>query len=116
MRIFEPILKNASKELLHGSHTRSISISTPANSGILKFAKKQLTCIGCKALLGYEFLFSFNSAVLLEALRFSWLIYFYAFPFFVFASLYFCKEKIHGNYKELTFMHMLTFSIAGLRI
>ncbi|KAG5035881.1 hypothetical protein JHK87_010791 [Glycine soja] len=52
MRIFEPILKNASKELLHGSHTRSISISTPANSGILKFAKKQLTCIGCKALLG----------------------------------------------------------------
>ncbi|XP_020227443.1 DNA polymerase delta catalytic subunit isoform X1 [Cajanus cajan] len=51
LRIFEPILKNASKELLHGSHTRSISISTPSNSGILKFAKKQLTCIGCKALL-----------------------------------------------------------------
>ncbi|MED6216570.1 DNA polymerase delta catalytic subunit [Stylosanthes scabra] len=52
LRIFEPILKNASKELLHGSHTRSISISTPSNSGIMKFAKKQLTCIGCKALLG----------------------------------------------------------------
>ncbi|XP_027357174.1 DNA polymerase delta catalytic subunit isoform X4 [Abrus precatorius] len=51
LRIFEPILKNASKELLHGSHTRSISISTPSNSGIMKFAKKQLTCIGCKALL-----------------------------------------------------------------
>ncbi|KAL2347216.1 hypothetical protein Fmac_001216 [Flemingia macrophylla] len=51
LRIFEPILKNASKELLQGSHTRSISISTPSNSGILKFAKKQLTCIGCKALL-----------------------------------------------------------------
>ncbi|RZC07702.1 DNA polymerase delta catalytic subunit isoform A [Glycine soja] len=45
LRIFEPILKNASKELLHGSHTRSISISTPSNSGILRFAKKQLTCI-----------------------------------------------------------------------
>ncbi|CAJ1974806.1 unnamed protein product [Sphenostylis stenocarpa] len=52
LRIFEPILKNASRELLHGSHTRSISISTPSNSGILKFAKKQLTCIGCKAVLG----------------------------------------------------------------
>uniref|UniRef100_A0A0A0KIW2 DNA polymerase n=1 Tax=Cucumis sativus TaxID=3659 RepID=A0A0A0KIW2_CUCSA len=52
LRIFEPILKNASKELLHGSHTRSIFISTPSNSGIMKFAKKQLTCIGCKALLG----------------------------------------------------------------
>ncbi|XP_022132709.1 DNA polymerase delta catalytic subunit [Momordica charantia] len=51
LRIFEPIMKNASKELLHGSHTRSIFISTPSNSGIMKFAKKQLTCIGCKALL-----------------------------------------------------------------
>ncbi|KAK6922792.1 DNA-directed DNA polymerase, family B, exonuclease domain [Dillenia turbinata] len=51
LRIFEPILKNASKELLHGSHTRSISISTPTNSGIMKFAKKQLSCIGCKTLI-----------------------------------------------------------------
>ncbi|XP_021772557.1 DNA polymerase delta catalytic subunit-like [Chenopodium quinoa] len=51
LRIFEPILKNASRELLHGSHTRSISISTPSNSGIMKFAKKQLTCIGCKAVI-----------------------------------------------------------------
>ncbi|TQE13058.1 hypothetical protein C1H46_001433 [Malus baccata] len=51
LRIFEPILKNASKELLHGSHRRSISISTPANSGIMRFAKKQLTCVDCKALL-----------------------------------------------------------------
>ncbi|KAL5555418.1 hypothetical protein UlMin_037654 [Ulmus minor] len=51
LRIFEPIMKNASKELLHGSHTRSISISTPSNSGIMKFAKKKLSCLGCKALL-----------------------------------------------------------------
>ncbi|KAJ4831435.1 DNA polymerase delta catalytic subunit [Turnera subulata] len=51
LRIFEPILKNASKELLHGSHTRSISISTPSTGGIMKFAKKQLSCIGCKAVL-----------------------------------------------------------------
>ncbi|XP_031473442.1 DNA polymerase delta catalytic subunit isoform X2 [Nymphaea colorata] len=48
LRIFEPILKNAEEELLHGSHTRAISISTPSNSGIMKFAKKQLSCIGCK--------------------------------------------------------------------
>lgn len=52
LRIFEPIMKNASKELLHGSHTRAVSISTPSNSGIMKFAKKQLTCLGCKALIG----------------------------------------------------------------
>ncbi|KAK2999656.1 hypothetical protein RJ639_022735 [Escallonia herrerae] len=51
LRIFEPILKNASKELLQGGHTRSISISTPSNSGIMRFAKKQLSCIGCKALI-----------------------------------------------------------------
>lgn len=48
LRIFEPILKNASKELLHGDHTRSIAVPTPSNSGIMRFAKKQLTCIGCK--------------------------------------------------------------------
>ncbi|KAL3630140.1 DNA polymerase delta catalytic subunit [Castilleja foliolosa] len=51
LRIFEPILKDASKELLKGSHTRSISIPTPSNSGIMRFAKKQLTCVGCKALI-----------------------------------------------------------------
>ncbi|KAF5191087.1 Dna polymerase delta catalytic subunit, partial [Thalictrum thalictroides] len=54
LRIFEPILKNASKELLHGSHTRAVSISTPSNSGIMKFAKKQLSCLGCKALIRIE--------------------------------------------------------------
>ncbi|XP_076949772.1 DNA polymerase delta catalytic subunit-like [Bidens hawaiensis] len=52
LRIFDPILKNASSELLHGSHTRAISISTPSNSGIMRFAKKQLSCVGCKALIG----------------------------------------------------------------
>ncbi|KAL6498062.1 DNA polymerase delta catalytic subunit [Orobanche gracilis] len=51
LRIFEPILKDARKELLQGSHTRSISISTPANSGIMRFARRQLTCIGCKAVI-----------------------------------------------------------------
>ncbi|CAK7354808.1 unnamed protein product [Dovyalis caffra] len=55
LRIFEPILKNASKELLQGSHTRSISISTPSTGGIAKYAKKQLTCIGCKTLLRAAF-------------------------------------------------------------
>lgn len=51
LRIFEPILKNASKELLQGSHTRAVSISTPSTGGIMKFAKKQLSCLGCRALL-----------------------------------------------------------------
>ncbi|KAL6542498.1 DNA polymerase delta catalytic subunit [Orobanche minor] len=51
LRIFEPILKDARKELLQGSHTRSISISTPSNSGIMRFARRQLTCIGCKAVI-----------------------------------------------------------------
>ncbi|CAA7034877.1 unnamed protein product [Microthlaspi erraticum] len=52
LRIFEPVLKNASKELLQGSHMRSISIATPSiNEGIMKYAKKQLSCVGCKSLI-----------------------------------------------------------------
>lgn len=80
LRIFEPILKNASRELLHGSHTRSISISTPSNSGIMKFAKKQLSCIGCKALIRYNsipslfsFYFIFLDLILLFVSSIYWL-------------------------------------------
>ncbi|KAJ4751824.1 DNA polymerase [Rhynchospora pubera] len=51
LRIFDPILPNARKELLQGSHTRALSKSTPSNSGIMKFAKKQLSCLGCKAVI-----------------------------------------------------------------
>ncbi|KAK8958305.1 DNA polymerase delta catalytic subunit [Platanthera guangdongensis] len=51
LRIFEPILKNAHQELFKGRHTRNLKNSTPSNSGIMKFAKKQLTCLGCKALI-----------------------------------------------------------------
>ncbi|CAD7696782.1 unnamed protein product [Ostreobium quekettii] len=49
-RLFEPILGNNAKELLQGSHTRSISVSTPsaASGGIMRFAKKTATCLGCK--------------------------------------------------------------------
>ncbi|CAN1169464.1 DNA polymerase delta catalytic subunit [Linum perenne] len=53
LRIFEPILKNAKEELLSGDHTRNISKPIPSSGGIMKFAKKQLTCIGCKALIKY---------------------------------------------------------------
>ncbi|XP_020676528.1 DNA polymerase delta catalytic subunit [Dendrobium catenatum] len=51
LRIFEPILKNAQQELFKGKHTRNLKNSTPSNSGIMKFAKKQLSCLGCKALI-----------------------------------------------------------------
>lgn len=52
MRLFEPILKNP-KELLTGAHTRSITVTTPtvASGGIMKFAKKRLSCLGCRAQL-----------------------------------------------------------------
>jgi len=52
MRLFAPILKNP-KELLTGAHTRSITVTTPtvASGGIMKFAKKRLTCLGCRAQL-----------------------------------------------------------------
>ncbi|KAL4435029.1 hypothetical protein ABPG77_003854 [Micractinium sp. CCAP 211/92] len=53
MRLFEPIMKNP-RDLLTGAHTRSIMVTTPsvASGGIMKFAQKRLTCLGCKAPLG----------------------------------------------------------------
>jgi len=49
-RIFDPIMKNA-KDLLNGEHTRSIAVTTPSNvkGGIMAFAKKKVSCLGCKA-------------------------------------------------------------------
>ncbi|PKI33642.1 hypothetical protein CRG98_045967, partial [Punica granatum] len=54
LRIFEPILQDARKELFRWDMGRSISICSPSNkSGIMKFVKKQLACLSCKALPGY---------------------------------------------------------------
>ena len=51
MRIFEPIMKDASSQLLKGDHTRAISQPTPSSAagGIMRFAKVRLSCVGCKA-------------------------------------------------------------------
>eukprot|EP00898_Chlorokybus_atmophyticus_P007411 jgi/Chlat1/7671/Chrsp64S09160 len=46
-RIFEPIMKNP-QSLLSGDHTRSVFIPVPSVGGIMKFAKKTLSCLGCK--------------------------------------------------------------------
>ncbi|KAL7749935.1 DNA-directed DNA polymerase delta [Sorochytrium milnesiophthora] len=49
IRIFEPILgEKAEAELLHGDHTRSVQVVAPTNVGLMKFAVKKLTCLGCK--------------------------------------------------------------------
>ncbi|KAK3995103.1 DNA polymerase family B-domain-containing protein [Cladorrhinum sp. PSN332] len=48
-RIFEPILgETKAQSLLHGDHTRAISIAAPTVGGLMKFAKKTQTCMGCK--------------------------------------------------------------------
>jgi len=48
-RIFEPILgETKAKSLLHGDHTRAISVTAPTVGGLMKFAKKTQTCMGCK--------------------------------------------------------------------
>lgn len=48
-RIFDPILgEKKSSQLLTGEHTRSISVAAPAVGGLMKFAKKTQTCMGCK--------------------------------------------------------------------
>ncbi len=67
MRIFEPILgeKASSLRVFHinaiiaihadnlfplvsGDHTRTIQIATPTVGGLMKFAIKTITCLGCK--------------------------------------------------------------------
>ncbi|EXF75235.1 DNA polymerase family B [Colletotrichum fioriniae PJ7] len=48
-RIFEPILgETKANSLLTGAHTRTIAVSAPAVGGLMKFAKKTQTCMGCK--------------------------------------------------------------------
>ncbi|EJT46496.1 hypothetical protein A1Q1_04928 [Trichosporon asahii var. asahii CBS 2479] len=48
MRIFEPILGSRANSLLSGEHTRSIQIATPTVGGLMKFAVKTATCLGCR--------------------------------------------------------------------
>ncbi|KAK4999784.1 DNA-directed DNA polymerase delta [Elasticomyces elasticus] len=48
-RIFEPILgEKKATSLLTGEHTRSISVAAPTMGGLMKFAQKTSTCMGCK--------------------------------------------------------------------
>ncbi|TIC02451.1 ARM repeat-containing protein [Wallemia mellicola] len=49
LRIFEPILGEKSQSLLTGDHTRTITVATPSIGGLMKFAVKTVTCLGCKA-------------------------------------------------------------------
>ncbi|GAA6035190.1 hypothetical protein JCM8097_006411 [Rhodosporidiobolus ruineniae] len=48
MRIFEPILGEKASSLLAGDHTRTVSIVAPTVGGLMKFAVKTVTCLGCK--------------------------------------------------------------------
>lgn len=48
-RIFEHILgEKEARLLLTGDHTRTISVAAPSVGGLMKFAKKTQTCMGCK--------------------------------------------------------------------
>ncbi|KAG8921339.1 DNA-directed DNA polymerase delta [Tulasnella sp. 417] len=47
LRIFEPVMGSRANSLLAGEHTRTIKKDTP-KTGLMKFAKKLPTCLGCK--------------------------------------------------------------------
>ncbi|KXS16767.1 DNA polymerase delta catalytic subunit [Gonapodya prolifera JEL478] len=47
-RLYEPILGDKVKSLLNGDHTRVIQVSAPSVGGLMKFAVKTATCLGCK--------------------------------------------------------------------
>ncbi|EFC42814.1 predicted protein [Naegleria gruberi] len=49
-QIFQPIIDNT-QSLFSGDHTRQIAVPTPSKGGIMKFAQKQLRCLGCKVVL-----------------------------------------------------------------
>ena len=51
LRIFEPILPNAESQLFAGDHTRVIQVAAPSTGGLMKFAVKRMSCLGCKASL-----------------------------------------------------------------
>ncbi|KAI8807077.1 hypothetical protein BJ742DRAFT_748288 [Cladochytrium replicatum] len=48
LRIFEPILGDKVNTLLTGDHTRSVQIAAPTTGGLMRFAVKVPTCLGCK--------------------------------------------------------------------
>uniref|UniRef100_G3PHJ9 DNA polymerase delta catalytic subunit n=1 Tax=Gasterosteus aculeatus aculeatus TaxID=481459 RepID=G3PHJ9_GASAC len=56
LRIFEPILGETKAEnvLLKGDHTRCKTVLTSKVGGLMAFAQKRSTCIGCKAVLKTE--------------------------------------------------------------
>lgn len=68
LRIFEPILKNAEKELLQGAHTRNIAQPTPtaAGGGIMRFAKARVV-LRCVVLCRASAAQSFNRLRLSDA-------------------------------------------------
>ncbi|KAL0993510.1 hypothetical protein UPYG_G00108950 [Umbra pygmaea] len=56
LRIFEPILGESKAEsvLLKGDHTRCKTVLTSRVGGLMAFATKKSTCIGCRAVLKNE--------------------------------------------------------------
>lgn len=56
LRIFEPILGEGKAEsvLLRGEHTRCKTVLTAEVGGLMAFATKRSTCVGCRALLPHH--------------------------------------------------------------
>ena len=57
LRIFDPVLPNAEKELFRGDHMRSVvhqSATKGEAVGIMKFVKEVPHCVGCRAPLEKE--------------------------------------------------------------
>lgn len=56
LRIFEPILgdKKAESVLLKGEHTRTKTVQTSKVGGLMQYATKKSSCIGCKVPLDHD--------------------------------------------------------------
>lgn len=49
--IYETTIQTNTRDVVSGDHTRTIQIATPTVGGLMKFAVKTVTCLGCKTAL-----------------------------------------------------------------
>ena len=50
-RIFEPVVPNVAATLLSGDHTRKVYKATSEAGPMMRFARKSVMCVGCRAVL-----------------------------------------------------------------
>jgi DNA polymerase delta subunit 1 len=98
-RIFEPIIDDVQKTLLHGDHTRKIFIPTPSarKGSLMMFAVKSATCICCKASVDSQLGYLCKHCAPFEAKIFLEKLAIFREAETRFAELWAAAQRIHGT-------------------